>query len=185
MKRIAFILAALAALGLTACAQKKETKADAKVLVAYFSATGTTEEAARKVAAATGGTLYEIRPVAAYTAADLDWNDSSSRSSKETHNPSVRPAIGGKAFSTDRFDVVFLGYPIWWDMAPRIINTFIESHNLEGKTIIPFATSGSSGISNSIKVLKETYPHLQWKEGKLLNHASDNDIRKWVKQLGY
>ena len=131
------------------------------------------------------GELHAIVPAQPYTASDLDWNDSSSRSSKETHNPSVRPAIGGKAFSTDRFDVVFLGYPIWWDMAPRIINTFIESHNLEGKTIIPFATSGSSGISNSIKVLKETYPHLQWKEGKLLNHASDNDIRKWVKQLGY
>lgn len=91
MKRIAFILAALAALGLTACAQKKETKADAKVLVAYFSATGTTEEAARKVAAATGGTLYEIRPVAAYTAADLDWNDKGSRSSREMDDPAARP----------------------------------------------------------------------------------------------
>lgn len=162
-----------------------KTQANARILVAYFSATGTTAKVAEKLADATAGELHAIVPAQPYTASDLDWNDSSSRSSKETNNPSVRPAIRGKAFSTDRFDVVFLGYPIWWDMAPRIINTFIESHNLEGKTIIPFATSGSSGISNSIKVLKETYPHLQWKEGKLLNHASDNDIRKWVKQLGY
>jgi len=185
------ILAILTMIGIpfSLCSQQKtnmdKTQANTRILVAYFSATGTTAKVAEKLADATAGELHAIVPAQPYTASDLDWNDSSSRSSKETNNPSVRPAIGGKAFSTDRFDVVFLGYPIWWDMAPRIINTFIESHNLEGKTIIPFATSGSSGISNSIKVLKETYPHLQWKEGKLLNHASDNDIRKWVKQLGY
>lgn len=181
MKRIAFILAALAALGLTACAQKKETKADAKVLVAYFSATGTTEEAARKVAAATGGTLYEIRPVAAYTAADLDWNDKGSRSSREMDDPAARPEIVTDLADAATYDVVYLGFPIWWGVAPRVVNTFVEHYVRKGMTVVPFATSGGSGIGGAVSALREAYPDVMWQEGKLLNGMSQEKVSEWIK----
>ena len=174
----------MAAVGisLTACARKTESKSmdGAKILVAYFSATGTTESVAEKIADATGGRLYEIVPEKEYTSADLNWNDDSSRSSVEMNNPQSRPALGGSPVDVAAYDVVFIGYPIWWDQAPRIINTFIESHDLKGKTVIPFATSGGSGISNSVEVLKKTYPGLNIQEGKLLNNASSATIRSWL-----
>ena len=100
-------------------------------------------------------------------------------------DPASRPAIGGEALNADGYDVIFLGYPVWWNLAPRIVNTFVESHDLNGKTVIPFATSGSSGIANSAAALKEIYPDIDWKEGKLLNRASAGDIREWVGKLGY
>ena len=100
-------------------------------------------------------------------------------------DPASRPAIGGEALNADGYDVIFLGYPVWWNLAPRIVNTFVESYDLNGKTVIPFATSGSSGIANSAAALKETYPDIDWKEGKLLNRASAGDIREWVGKLGY
>ena len=154
-------------------------------LVAYFSASGTTARVAGKVAQATGGELYAITPAESYTSADLDWNDKQSRSSVEMNDPKSRPAIKGRKENIADYDVIFIGYPIWWDLAPRIINTFIESHDLKGKTVIPFATSGSSGITNSAAALKKTYPDIDWKEGKLLNRASAGDIREWVGKLGY
>ena len=181
MKRIAFILAALAALGLTACAQKKETKTEGKVLVAYFSATGTTEEAARKVAAATGGTLYEIRPVAAYTADDLDWNDKGSRSSREMDDPASRPGIVADLSDAATYDVVYLGFPIWWGVAPRVVNTFVEQYDLTGKVVMPFATSGGSGIDGAVSALREAYPDVEWQEGRLLNGMSQEDVNEWIK----
>ncbi len=98
-------------------------------------------------------------------------------------DPASRPAISGEALNADGYDVIFLGYPVWWNLAPRIVNTFVESHDLNGKTVIPFATSGSSGIANSAAALKETYPDIDWKEGKLLNRASAGDIREWVGSL--
>lgn len=156
-----------------------------KVLVAYFSATGTTARAAQKVADATGGELYAITPAQPYTDADLDWNDKQSRSSVEMNDPKARPALGGKRSDISDYDVVFIGYPIWWDLAPRIINTFIESHDLKGKTVIPFATSGSSSIANSAAMLKRAYPALNWKEGKLLNRADEKTVRTWIDRLGY
>mgnify|MGYP000931902821 CR=1 FL=1 len=158
---------------------------DKRTLVAYFSASGETERLARTIAQATGGDLHEIEPAVRYTAADLDWNDKQSRSSVEMSDPASRPAIGGEALNADGYDVIFLGYPVWWNLAPRIVNTFVESHDLNGKTVIPFATSGSSGIANSAAALKETYPDIDWKEGKLLNRASAGDIREWVGKLGY
>ena len=174
----------MAAVGisLTACARKTESKSmdGAEILVAYFSATGTTESVAKKIADATGGRLYEIVPEKEYTSADLNWNDDRSRSSVEMNNPQSRPALGGSPVDVAAYDVVFIGYPIWWDQAPRIINTFIESYDLKGKTVIPFATSGSSGISNSVEVLKKTYPELNIQEGKLLNNASSASIRSWL-----
>ena len=156
-----------------------------KILVAYFSATGVTARAAQKVAEATGGEVYAITPAKPYTDADLDWRDKQSRSSVEMNDPKARPALGGKRLDVSEYDVVFIGYPIWWDQAPRLINTFIESHNLKGKTVIPFATSGGSTISGSAATLKRSYPELEWKEGRLLNRADEKTVRTLIDILGY
>ena len=156
-----------------------------KILVAYFSATGVTARAAQNVAEATGGEVYAITPAKPYTDADLDWRDKQSRSSVEMNDPKARPALGGKRLDVSEYDVVFIGYPIWWDQAPRIINTFIESHDLKGKTVIPFATSGGSTISCSAATLKRSYPALEWKEGRLLNRADEKTVRTWIDRLGY
>ena len=131
-----------------------------KILVAYFSATGVTARAAQKVAEATGGEVYAITPAKPYTDADLDWRDKQSRSSVEMNDPKARPALGGERLDVSEYDIVFIGYPIWWNQAPRLINTFIESHNLKGKTVIPFATSGGSTIAGSEVALKKAYPDL-------------------------
>ena len=156
-----------------------------KVLVAYFSATGVTARAAQKVAEATGGEVYAITPAKPYTDADLDWRDKQSRSSVEMNDPKARPALGGKRLDVSEYDVVFIGYPIWWNQAPRLINTFIESHNLKGKAVIPFATSGGSTIADSAATLKRSYPALEWKEGRLLNRADEKTLRTWIERLGY
>ncbi len=178
-----FLAILLSAAGIaTAGAQNSQSMN--KILVAYFSATGTTERAAEKVASVTGGELYEITPAKAYTSADLNWNDKQSRSTKEMNDPNSRPAMKGSKENITDYDVIFIGYPIWWDLAPRIINSFIESHNLEGKTVIPFATSGGSSITGSATALKKAYPALNWGEGRLLNRADDNTIRTWLDKLG-
>ena len=186
MNKIILALAAVMTISLAACAQNKGEKSmqtENKALVVYFSATGTTAKAARTIADVTGGTLYEIVPQQAYTADDLDWNDKQSRSSVEMNNPQARPALKDTKQDVAAYDVIFIGYPIWWDQAPRIINTFIESHDLKGKTLVPFATSGGSGISNSLKELKRTYPDLEWQGGKLLNRASRNTVQNWVNDV--
>ena len=157
---------------------KKES--NPKILVAYFSATGTTARAARTVANISGGELYTITPEKPYTDADLNWNNKKSRSSVEMNNPKARPTLGGKKLDISNYDVIFIGYPIWWNLAPRIINTFIESQEWKGKIIIPFATSGSSSITNSVAQLKQSYPDFDWKEGKLLNRADENIIHTWI-----
>ena len=156
-----------------------------KILVAYFSATGVTARAAQKVAEATGGEVYAITPAKPYTDADLDWRDKQSRSSVEMNDPKARPALGGERLDVSEYDVVFIGYPIWWDQAPRLINTFIESHNLKGKTVIPFATSGGSTIAGSAATLRRSYPALEWKEGRLLNRADEKTVRTLIDILGY
>lgn len=187
MNKILLSLAAALAICFTACAQKKEKQSmdnnSSKTLVAYFSATGTTAKAARSIADITGGELFEIAPQNPYTNADLDWNDKQSRSSVEMNNAQSRPALKAKKADIAGYDVVFIGYPIWWNLAPRIINTFIESHDLKGKVIIPFATSGGSSISNSISELKKAYPDLDWKEGKLLNRMNNNAIQNWINSM--
>lgn len=154
-----------------------------RILIAYFSATGTTARAAEKLANATDGELYAIVPAQPYTSADLDWNDKQSRSSVEMNDPKLRPAIKSKKENITDYDVVFIGYPIWWNLAPRIINTFIESHDLKGKTVIPFATSGGSTLAGSAAALKKNYPTLNWREGRLLNRADEKSIRNWVDKL--
>lgn len=158
---------------------------DEHILVAYFSATGTTARAAEKLADVTGGELYAIEPVRPYTPADLDWHDRQSRSSVEMNDPESRPAIKGEKENIADYDVVFIGYPIWWDLAPRVIDTFIESHDLKGKTVIPFATSGGSTLAGSAAALKKAYPALNWKEGRLLNRADEKTIRTWIEKSGF
>lgn len=155
-----------------------------RVLVAYFSATGTTRKAAADLAQAMGGTLYEITPEQAYTDADLDWRDSTSRSSVEMRNRTYRPAIRRIDPHMADYDIVFVGYPNWWNTAPTIINTFIETYNLSGKTVIPFMTSGGGGIENSENDLHTAYPTLNWGTGKLLNEYSAESLGAWKEELG-
>ena len=171
-------LMAIVAMCTTVYAQEGE----GKVLVAYFSATGTTEDVAEKIAAVTGGELHEIAPEQAYTDADLDWNNRQSRSSVEMNDLKSRPALKEKKANIADYDVVYIGFPIWWGVAPHIVNTFIESHDLKGKTLIPFATSGGSGISQAVAALRKAYPELNWQDGKLLNRADERTIRAWVEK---
>lgn len=177
MKKILFTLLAVMACSMTALAQPKSNKP----LVAYVSMTGTTAKVAQTLATVSGGELYEIAPEIRYTDADLNWRNEKSRCYVEMHNLSFRPAIKDKKANIADYDTIYLGYPIWWNIAPTLLNTFIESHNLKGKNVIPFATSGGSTIDNSVKELKKAYPDIKWQEGKLLNDATEKSIRQWLK----
>ena len=152
-----------------------------KTLVAYFSATGVTESVARNLAEAAGATLYEIKPEVKYTAADLDWRDRQSRSSIEMNDKSSRPAIVKDLEDADSYDVIYIGFPVWWYTAPTIINTFIETYGFEGKTVVFFATSGGSNVSGADRQFQAQYPAINWKAGRLLNDISKPDIADWVK----
>ena len=171
MKRIATIICMVAVLaGTTACAQnRKENKNMKHTLVAYFSATGTTRAAAQKLAKEKNADLFEIAPKEPYTSADLDWRDKQSRSSKEMNDKAFRPAIKGTCPNIADYDTIWIGFPVWWYTAPTIINTFIEAHDLSGKTLCVFATSGGSGVSGSANDLKKTYPQYTWGESRLMN----------------
>lgn len=148
-----------------------------KILVAYFSASGVTERAAKQIAAAVGGDLYEIRPAQPYTDADLDWTNKQSRSTREMKDPACRPAIAGGVADMDAYDAVFVGFPVWWYVEPRIVDTFLESYDFTGKTLIPFATSGGSGIAGAEKSLRAHCPAANWKDGKLVR----GDAAAWAK----
>ena len=152
-----------------------------KALVTYFSASGVTRNAAKQVADIIGADLYEITPETLYTDADLDWTNKQSRSSVEMADKTSRPAIkdGGKVDLTN-YDVVFVGFPIWWYTAPTIINTFIEANDFTGKTIVPFATSGGSNIKKSCEDLQAAYPDYKFGEGRLLNSIDKADIEAWA-----
>ena len=147
-------------------------------LVAYFSATGTTAKAAKALANAVGGELYEIKPAVPYTSADLNWNQSSSRSSVEMKDKSFRPAVAGRKEDMEQYDRIFIGFPIWWYVEPRIVDTFLESYDFSGKTLIPFATSGGSGIGRAEQSLREHCPKANWKPGKLVNSGAAD----WAKR---
>lgn len=177
-------MAVAVSLCMTACAKSskdsKDMNSKTKTLVTYFSATGTTERVAKQIASVLGADIYEIKPVKEYTSADLNWTDKSSRSSIEMADEKSRPEIVEDLKNLENYDTIYIGYPIWWDLAPREINTFIEKYDLSGKTaVIPFATSGGSTISNSAAQLKKSYPNLKWQKGKLLNSADEDDIRNW------
>ena len=161
---------------LTACAQtpkennqKQKGNNMNKTLVAYFSATGTTKAAAQKLAKEKNADLFEIAPEVPYSSADLDWRDKQSRSTKEMQDKTSRPAIKGTCSNIADYDTVWIGFPVWWYTAPTIINTFIEAHDLSGKVINVFATSGGSGVSGSAKDLKKAYPQYTWGESRLMN----------------
>ena len=181
MKKIVMMLVALLTMSLSACSQKKENKEMKKVLVAYFSASGVTKGVAQQLAEVTGGTLHEIKPAQPYTDADLDWRNKQSRSSVEMQDKSSRPAITEKLANMQDYDVVYVGFPIWWYTCPTIINTFMETYDFKGKTVIPFATSGGSSIEKACEDLKTAYPDVNWKEGKLLNRVSKKELEDWVK----
>ena len=154
-----------------------------KTLVAYFSASGQTAKLAKTLAGVTGGDLFEIAPETAYTAADLDWMDKKSRSTIEMKDPKSRPAIAGKVADMAQYDTVFVGFPIWWYQAPRIIETFLESYDFSGKTVIPFATSGGSGMGRTVDELRKLCPNADWKAGKMMNGVSDKALADWANAL--
>lgn len=156
-----------------------------KVLVAYFSPTGTTAKAAEGLAAAVGADLFEIVPETPYTRADLDWHDQSSRSSVEMSNEAARPVISSKVEDMDAYDTVFVGFPIWWYVEPRIIDTFLEAYDFSGKTIAPFATSGSSGIGDAPDRIRSLVPGARVDDGMMLNGTvGEAVLRNWALSLG-
>ena len=139
-----------------------------KPLVAYFSASGVTALAAKEIADAVGADLYEIRPAEPYSQADLNWMDKKSRSTVEMNDPACRPALATQVEHMDQYDTVFVGFPIWWGVEPRAVDTFLESYDFAGKTLVPFATSGGSAMPYAENHLRTQYPALSWNEGKLV-----------------
>ena len=156
-----------------------------KALVAYFSASGVTAKAAKALAQAAGADLYEIKPAIPYPKADLNWTDKTSRSSVEMQDPSSRPALADQTAQIANYDVVFLGFPIWWYVAPTIVNSFLESYDFAGKTIVLFATSGGSGFGKTVASLQGSVsPETKILEGRLLNgKLSDGELKAWVDSL--
>jgi len=154
-------------------------------LVAYFSATGTTKRVAENLAKATGADIYEIKPLKPYTSADLNWHDSNSRSSVEMNDPKSRPELVSDNFSIDNYDTIYLGFPIWWGTAPKVVHTFLEKYDFSGKKVIIFATSGSSGLGDTANNLKSSVStSTKIVEGKVLNgNPSVNELKQWVEGL--
>lgn len=156
-----------------------------KVLVAYFSATNTTQGIAEHIANGLNADIYEIVPKEPYTDADLDYNDNNSRTTIEMNDPDARPAITGSVEDMEQYDIVFIGYPIWWGEAPRIVSTFVESYDFSGKTIVPFCTSGGSGVGSSATNLEQLTDGADWLPGKRLNGSDSQDtVMEWVNGLG-
>ena len=151
-----------------------------KALVAYFSASGVTEQVAEKLASAAHADCFRIQPKIVYTKADLDWTNKSSRSSVAMSDPASRPEIVNEKLDILSYDAIFIGFPIWWYVEPRIVDTFLERSDFSGKTVIPFATSGGSGIEKAERSLKSHCPQANWKKGKLLNHM---DAAAWTKSV--
>lgn len=155
-----------------------------KKLVAYFSASGVTESVAKTLAKTIGADLYEIKPETPYSNADLDWRDKNSRSSVEMNNPDSRPKIADKNANIGEYDTIFVGFPIWWYTAPTIIKTFLESYDFSGKTIVPFATSGGSGMGKTAEDLQKTVPLAKVKSGKMLNgRLSADKLKEWAENF--
>jgi flavodoxin len=179
------------AIALTACAKSGEQSTQSstnqtkemKTLVAYFSASGVTKGVAEQLAQTIGADLHEITPEQPYTAADLDWRNKQSRSSVEMADSTSRPAITAKLQNIEQYDTIYVGFPIWWYTAPTIINTFMESYDFSGKTLIPFATSGGSSITKACDDLKRTYPNVNWLPGRLLNNATADQLKQWTDSL--
>lgn len=163
----------------------ENSEKQAKILVTYFSATNTTEGVAQTIADSLGADLYEITPEQPYTAADLNYHDDKSRSTIEMNDPNARPAISGSVENMEQYDIVFIGYPIWWGEAPRILSTFVESYSFSGKTIVPFCTSGGSGVGSSAKNLESLTSGATWLSGsRLTGGESRSSVVEWIGGLG-
>lgn len=188
MRRVFFILTTLAIFGGLAFSEKSYKQGDNmanqnKVLVAYFSATGTTAGIAKAVADGCGGTLCEIKPTQPYTDADLDWHDKNSRTTKECNDKSSRPSIKPLSVNIAEYDTVFVGFPIWWGRAPAIIQTFLESADFTGKQVALFCTSGSSGLGNTQSILKKSAAGAAWVGGKRLASGDTKGAASWARQI--
>ncbi|MDL2227702.1 NAD(P)H-dependent oxidoreductase [Odoribacter sp. OttesenSCG-928-L07] len=166
-------------------AQTKKTNNEMKVLVTYFSATGTTKAVAEKLSKIINADIYEIKPEIPYTSADLDWHDKESRSTIEMQDKNSRPAIADKNAKIENYDVIYVGFPIWWYVAPTIINTFLESYDFSGKTVILFATSGGSSFGKTVENLKGSCsPKTIIKESKVFfGPSTEKEIEAWVKSM--
>lgn len=161
--------------------KKTEVKIMSKKLVAYFSTSGVTAKTARELAKAAGADLYEIKPKVPYTKDDLDWMNKKSRSSTEMNDPSSRPELAETTANIGGYDVIFVGFPIWWYTAPTIIKTFLEAYDFGGKIIVPFATSGGSGLGKTSETLQEIVPNAKVRSGKLLNgKPGAEELKKWA-----
>jgi flavodoxin len=160
-----------------------EQKKEQKVAVVYFSGTGNTREVANVLAKEAEADIFEIIPENMYTADDLNYNDDNCRANQEMNDDSARPAISNDLSVVSEYDVIYLGYPIWWGTAPRIIQTFIENYDISGATVYMFCTSGGSGIESSISDLQMLYPDINIVDGKRLNDATETDIREWIESL--
>ena len=206
-KMLSILLALCLIIGLTACsggnnpdepaeneneqaAAEEQTADDAsgnsgnETLVVYFSATGNTKAVAEKIASITGADIYEIKAAQEYTEADLDWNDSDSRTTHEQNDASVRPEIGSDPLSLEGYKTIYIGYPIWWGEEPRIMDTFVESYDFGDITMIPFCTSGGSGIGRSGQNLANNAGSGNWLEGvRFSGGASEDDLRAWIEGL--
>ena len=160
-----------------------EQENEEKVAVVYFSGTGNTREVANLLAKEANADIFEIIPENMYTADDLNYNNDNCRANQEMNDDSARPAISNDLSVVSEYDVIYLGYPIWWRTAPRIIQTFIENYDISGATLYMFCTSGGSGIESSISDLQKLYPDMNIVDGKRLNDATETDIREWIESI--
>lgn len=178
---VVLIMALLAGMAFPMAESKVQAK-QKKVLVTYFSVTGTTKSAAKKIQKATKGKLYEIKAADPYTDEDISYDNDNCRANTEQHNEKARPAVKGKVKNIRSYDVIFVGYPIWWGKEPMIIRTFLESYNLKGKKIVPFCTSGGSGISGSMSGVKKASKGANVQKGADLTDSSAKSVAKWTKK---
>ena len=196
-KLLASIMAVMLVLAMTSCSggnsgasgddQAAQQNTDVRSIVVYFSCTGNTKAVAEEVAAQTGSELHEIVPEEPYTEEDLNYNNDNCRANIEMNDPESRPAISNTIENFSEYDTIYIGYPIWWGSLPRIMNTFFDTYDFSGKTIVPFCTSGSSSISQSVSVIREAEPEAQIKKGLQISSAGADDssyeVRKWLEEI--
>lgn len=189
MKKILSVILALSLLSvLCSCSRQQQTEETSKAqktssIVIYFSCTGTTEQAAKKIAELSSSDIYKIEPAEPYTSDDLNYNNSDCRANVEQNDPDARPEIAGDLLDLSEYDTVFVGFPIWWYVAPTIINTFGESYDFSGKKIVPFATSGGSGMGNTNAELAPSFKGATLVEGKLVNRMSADELRAFAEKF--
>lgn len=185
-KYLSVILGILLAFSMTACGSSprdtvnEDNQSEERPAVIYFSATGNTREVAELLAKEVDADIFEIVPEDIYTSDDLNYNDDNCRANREMNDDTARPAIGNDLSIVSEYDVIYLGYPIWWGTAPRIIQTFLENYDIRGATVYTFCTSGGSGIEQSISDLQGLYPHVNISDGKRLNDATEEEITEWM-----